>query len=656
MRARLDTDITSRFLREIAERSPNMVFVNQGGSIIYANATCTRILGYTQEELVAPEFDFLSLIAPESSAIVGEMYQRHQRGEHVVPYEYVLLTKHGVRIEAINATHLIDVGGAPAILGIVTDIRANKENERQLRDSEERYRTLVEMSPDAVLVTDIHGRITTANRRLAELLGAEDEQALLQACPDAWDLLAPEERPVVRESLPRLVKHRRFDGLTRVMRRLDGSRFVAEVSGALLPRPMSGEHRLLMVLRDTTERQRAEAQRRALEQGVQHAQKLESLGLLAGGIAHDFNNLLTAIQGNCDLARMHLPDDSTGRRFIEQAAIASRRAADLTRALLAYSGRATFVVDSVDVGYLVRELGELLNVSVPKNVVLRMLLGGEVPTVRAERSQLQQLVLNLLTNAAEAMGERQGHVTVRTFLVADGSRERCVASFFEGSLTARPYVVLEVEDAGVGIAPEILGKMFDPFFSTKGTGRGLGLSLVLGIVRGHQGAISVGSTPGVGTVVRVFLPAEQAARPTTGDEVVSGKARGPARIAGAVLIVDDEEPVRRVAASMLEMGGMRTLIACDGVQMLEVLRQTTEPVAAVLLDLTMPKLGGKDALRELRRTHPTLPVLLCSGYDELDAMEGVAGDRYCAFVQKPFLTHELLDKLRLVLLRAPDNT
>ena len=384
------------------------------------------------------------------------------------------------------------------------------------------------------------------------------------------------------------------------------------------------------------ERKRDEQERLELERRLLHAQKLESLGILAGGIAHDFNNLLMAILGNLDLALERLPDASPARASIESSARAARRASDLTRQMLAYSGRGKFVARPLDLSELVEEHAHLFRTGVARTVTLHLRLERSLPPIEADVGQIQQVILNLMTNASEAIGDRAGEISVSTGL------EKCDARCLARSRTAEPpasgrFVFLEVSDTGRGMDDATRRKLFDPFFSTKGAGRGLGMAAILGIVQGHGGAIFVDSAVGKGSSIRVSFPAIVAGRASSSPEVephaatVAGLDPG-----GTVLVVDDEESVREVCKEMVESLGFLTLTAADGQEAVEVFRRHADVVDYVVLDLSMPNLGGLAAYREMARVKPGVRVVLSSGYTEQESLRGLTGQESVTFIQKPY--------------------
>ncbi len=381
-----------------------------------------------------------------------------------------------------------------------------------------------------------------------------------------------------------------------------------------------GAERFGTLVKDVTARRQDELAR------IQ-AQRLESLGALVGGIAHDFNNLFTAVIGNLDLARLALGDDVEVGRRLRNMESGLLRAQDLVRPLLAYSGRAHTARRDLDVSTLVRSVAELLRVSVSRQVELELDLSSHLPQVDADESQLQHLLVNLVVNASEAYGDAPGKVVLRTSVEPVKAADNDLLS---QGLVPAPHVVIEVVDSGAGMSVDVQRRMFEPFFSTKGLGRGLGLAAIGGIVRGHNGAIRVRSSPGRGARIAVFLPARPGAVVAHGVPAPTPPIGG-----GAALIVDDEPMVRSTVAAMVQALGLHPDVASSGEEAVEMVASAPDHYRVVLLDLVMPGEGGAAALRRIREIAPGLPVLVCSGYHDAGALAGVSLDEV-PFLPKPF--------------------
>ena len=393
------------------------------------------------------------------------------------------------------------------------------------------------------------------------------------------------------------------------------------------------------------ESERRDAALRASEEVVRQMQKLDSLGLLAGGIAHDFNNLLATMLGNLNLAERKLSVVSPAMPYLRTLESTVLRAADLAKQMLAYSGRGRFVIKGVDLSQVVQEVTHLLAVALPKSVVLRFDLAPDLPIVEADVAQLQQVVMNLVTNAAEAIGDRDGTVSVTTGVV-DVDGDDVTTTFVGPPMTPGRYVTLEVSDSGCGIAPDVLPKIFDPFFTTKRSGRGLGLCAMIGILRGHHAGLDIDSEPGKGSTFKVYFPA--GARDV--DAVPPPVAAGPFAVPrGIALVVDDEVSLRRLLAEMLREQGFQVLEAANGLEAVAFVQEHRSAVTLVLMDMTMPKMNGEEAFRAIRSLEPRLPVILCSGYNEQEAVQRFLGKGLAGFLQKPFGQGALENAVRAAL-------
>lgn len=401
--------------------------------------------------------------------------------------------------------------------------------------------------------------------------------------------------------------------------------------------------RMVGMVVDITARKQAEEERRKLEAQIQQAQKDESLGVLAGGIAHDFNNLLVGILGNADLAQMELEPNSPARRSIEEIEHAAMRAADLSRQMLAFSGRGNFVLEPVRLSELIRSMDHLIRASISKKAQLGFELADDIPAIQGDLGQLRQLVMNLVSNASDAVADGGGEIRIRTGTLLcdrdDLNRARLAETLPEGT-----YAYLEVEDTGCGMDDETRNRMFEPFYTTKFTGRGLGLAVVLGIIRGHDGAVVVQSALREGTTFRVLLPiAEEGPKPE------APSVQGRRDHAKTILLVDDEQTVRDVARRMLEKAGFTVLTATNGREAVATYRDRADDIACVILDLTMPVMDGQEAYDALRAIRDDVRVLISSGFDEREMMTRFPRMRSAGFIQKPYRSENLLGKVSEIL-------
>ena len=390
--------------------------------------------------------------------------------------------------------------------------------------------------------------------------------------------------------------------------------------------------------RDVTERRR-------FNDRLQQTQKLESLGVLAGGIAHDFNNLLTGIMGNASIVLDDLPPETPVRENLEAVMKASERAAALTRQLLAYAGKGRFVIEPLNLSELAGEITSLLQTSIPRTVELRLQLQDDLPSIEGDAAQIQQLVMNLVINAAEAVEEGQTEtvwIITRLEQISQAYINQMIAP--NGTVPGT-YVTLEVRDAGCGMDAATLQRIFDPFFTTKFTGRGLGLAAVMGMVRGHKGALHVESTPGKGSSFKVLFPViggpASSIAPSTPEMSLAGDE--------TVLVVDDEDTVRQTAKSALESYGYKVVVAANGKEGVRLFEELAGEIDAVVLDMTMPVMSGEEALARLKSIRPDIPVVLSSGYEEADATRRFTGKGLAGFIQKPYAAAGLAEKIKIAL-------
>ncbi len=530
-------------------------------------------------------------------------------------------------------------------------LAARRQAEQLLAESELRYRTVIDQTGQMIYDLDLATSTiqwfgTEAAPAITGYSLAEFQSVNLQR----WEeMIHPDDRATAAAELDRAMKEMIRYHCEYRFRHKDGTYRNIEDHGVFIYGPAGQALRLLGRMSDITARRRAEEERERIDRKLLETQKLESLGVLAGGIAHDFNNLLTGILGNAGLARLEAPRGWNGTAYLEQIERASLRAADLCKQMLAYSGKGRFVVQRLSLNELLEDTAQLLHISISKKATLHLALEPQLPAVSADPTQLRQVVMNLVINASEALGDRTGQITLRTSqLTADLAY--LSTTQFAGELLPGHYVCLEVSDTGVGMTRETITRIFDPFFTTKFTGRGLGLAAVLGIVRGHRGAIKVYSEPDRGTTFRILFPAVEGDtqplhRPAPGQPAWN--------TTGTVLVIDDEPTVRDVARASLERLGFTVDLASDGAAGLALFQQDPARYTAVLLDLTMPQMDGEETFRQLRLCRPEVRVVLMSGFNRVDAVNRFVGKGLAGFVQKPFEVDTLAQELRRVIEADP---
>ena len=522
----------------------------------------------------------------------------------------------------------------------------------ELEQSRNQFSILFHQAPIGYLALDDVGLIHETNETFCRMVGRNRNQLL--GSPFA-DCLEGDDRSVFLSRYRAFFKNPIGKNLEALIPSGPDAAFHAHMEGTIIATSLGRPQRdnqplLLLTITDISERKRAEERRLQLERQMQQTQKLESLGVLAGGIAHDFNNLLTIILGNTSLALDDLPPLSPAGESLLTIEKTSLRAAELCRQILAYSGKGRFVIDDIRLGNLVGDMFSLLQSSISKKATLNLNLKEPLPPLHGDPGQIRQVIMNLVTNASEAVGDRGGVITISTGLM-QCSREYLCEPYLYENLAEGLYVWFEVSDTGTGMDQETQRRIFEPFFTTKFTGRGLGLSAVLGIVRGHKGALKVYSKPGKGTTVKVLFPAlaegkfsaEQGGAPKAGTWSWKG--------AGTILVVDDEESVRTLGTRMLERIGFKVLVAADGQEALDIYRKRRDEIALILLDLTMPGMSGLETFQAIRRMQPDLPIIVTSGHDADDVAHQFPPGTIAQYFQKPYSMSELRGVVQSVIMR-----
>lgn len=513
------------------------------------------------------------------------------------------------------------------------------------RLAEEAMRMLergVEQSIDGIVVTDLEGKIEFANEAWAKMHGYEAIEVLNRDL--SFFHSAEQMEGEVKPCLEQVERSGFFEGEIDHVKK-DGSRFPTWMSVTLLKDPEQGPVGIVGVGRDISEREQGERERRHLDSKLRQARRLESLGNLACAIANDYNNMLTPVVSNATMLLRDLEAGSAVYDRVRLIEAAADRAADLTTQLLAYAGEDRTVMREIDLGDLIRAMRKQLDRQMAAGAVLQLELGDRPTRVAADPTQARRVIRNLVSNASEALDGVPGTVTLRTRWVDVAAGDLQDADLDAAREPGR-YVLLEVADTGRGISDEVRAKMFDPFFSTRPSARGLGLAAVFGIVRGHRGAIKVRSRQGQGTSVRLLFPIlENPAAVVDRSPPAEAEYHG----SGKVLVVDDEELIREVSEWILEDGGFQVLTAADGVEALELFRRDSALIRVVLLDNHMPNMDGEAVLRELHRLQPSARVILMSGYPEKAVTRNLAGLGLSGFLKKPFRPHDLMGKVRQVL-------
>ena len=584
-------------------------------------------------------------VHPEDLARLWEAIQRTL--ETNAPYDIVVRMRPrdgSTRIcHVLGETERDENGRALTLFGTIQDITERTRLERAAEQDKRDLQNALRVARMGNYAWNMGGDTMDWSPEYFELTGLDPavfvpvrEQVLARIHPDDAGYVRSKSAAAIQSGDGFEVQYRFLHG--------DGSwRHLASV--AQVERDSAGNPtRIVGSVRDRTHEVHLEEERLRLERQMQQAQKLESLGVLAGGIAHDFNNLLVGILGNASLAAAEPQMPRGARELLSEIERAAQRAADLTRQLLAYAGKGRFIVEPCGLSQLVEEMLTLVRSAMSRKAELHLELARELPSIAADATQLRQIVMNLLTNASDALEDRPGSIMLRTGvqMVDDSYRAGVLGG---DPLPDGRYVYLEVADTGVGMDADTLTKIFDPFFTTKFTGRGLGLAATRGIMQGHRGAIKVYSELGKGTTFKLLFPAVDEPAVERAQTRQSTTWQG----SGTILVIDDEPGVRRVTRLVLERLGFDVLDAADGLEGLELYRQQQGRIRLTLLDLTMPRLDGEETFRQLRLIDPDVRVVLMSGYNAQTVTTQFVGKGLAGFVQKPFRADELEAQVRAVL-------
>lgn len=486
--------------------------------------------------------------------------------------------------------------------------------------------------PDLISIIDLNHTITRVNKAMAERCGISVEDMVGRKCydvvhglnhtPGCCPSVAMLQNGVVNSTE---VEETRFNGF-----------FDVTVS------PLCDDEgrvtTYVHVMRDITERKRAEEERLKLEAQFQQTQKLESLGVLAGGIAHDFNNILTIILGHCYMVKEDFDSGMTDKAHVEKIEAAANRAADLCRQMLAYAGNSPQCNVQINLWLLLDEIVKMLKSAIKKNVSIHLDLKRDIPVISGDNAHIQQIVMNLIINAAEAIGDKNGTITVALKKVEIQAGKSDV-DFSGTAILPGGYAVLEVSDTGCGMDDDVKNRIFEPFFTTKFAGRGLGMSAILGIIKSHNGALQLSSTPGAGTTFKVYFPLPAADITVETTPLALHSSFFPAE--GVVLLVDDEESLRNIGTVLLEAMGFSVVVAANGSDAIKLFKLHGKEIQLVMLDLIMPEMGGIEAYHQLRTIDDTVPIIICSGYGAESVADVITADAKAGFLHKPYKPAEL---------------
>lgn len=639
-----------RVQQERAERLPRMADrtevgyfrANREGVLEQVNPAWLRMHGFDSlDEVVGRHFSLLP--EPESCQETMDCLDRLLAGESVSSADVIRHRKDGsTGYHTISATPIVERGVVTGFEGFLIDTTRRRMAEESLRESVECYQLLANHANDLISRHAPDGTYLYASPACRRLFGCEPEDVIGRT---PWQFIHAEDRSFVRRAFDQFT---RDGGSIRLeyRRRCETGKYIwVETTARAIPGPSGETSEVICVARDASERKMAEQTRVELTERLQRAQKMESLSALTGGIAHDFNNLLMGILGNADLLGGGMPEGSPEGDRIQDIITSAERAADLCKQMLAFSGKGKSRVERLGMNELLQEVADRARLNLPHDVAISCELAADLPEVTADPQQIRQALKNLVSNAIESLGTGGGKVSLRSgAMECTGDYLRSV--HLDENLPEGCYAYFDVEDNGCGMDEQTKARMCDPFFSTKFTGRGLGLGVVLGIVQGHLGAFKVDSSPNEGTTIRVLLPAAE--RRSVPRRSAPQTVEAPKGVR-TVLLVDDEDIVRRVAKTMLERLGFAVLCAADGVEALELFKRYRDELAVVLMDVTMPRMNGEEAFREMHALCPTVPVILSSGYDEQEALHRNSENGLAGFIHKPYHLSALEDIIRQIL-------
>ncbi len=605
-------------------------------TILFVNRSFVETYGWGESELIGQNISMVRSMNSNLELVRGILRETIENEWHG---ELINRRKDGSEFPIIlSTTSLLGENGEPiALIGVASDITERKRTEESLQKSEEKFRELFDSAPIGYHEIDANGCIVDVNRTELEMLGYQRSEMVGKP---VWQFAHDPERTRKRVIAKLSGKLPPTQSAEQSYPRKDGTAFMILLEERLLKDDSGRIFGIRTVMQDITVSKRA-------EEALRQAQKMESIGTLAGGIAHDFNNLLNVVLGQSSLALDKLPGENSARKNIDKSIKAAERAADLTRQLLAYSGKGKFLISVIDLNSIVNENVQMLGTAVPKTAQMQFELAHPSPYIRGDVGQIQQVIMNLIINAGEAIGTNSGIITVRTRHIELTQYDTEYWKHATAPLAPATYAVLQVKDTGRGMKPEVLGRIFDPFFSTKFTGRGLGLSAVLGIVRGHQGGIRVSSEEGKGTEFEIVFPlVETPVASKSGEKKAAHVVNGEGK---TVLLIDDEPTVLELLTDIFTEAKFTVIGALDPAEGIELFRQYQRDIVMVVLDYSMPGMNGRTVFEKLMKINKDAVVMLCTGYTEEEMKSAFGNSHPRDFIQKPYKPSELLEKVSSLL-------
>ena len=642
---------TNENMELIFNTSPDAVLVTRltDGYFININDGFTVLTGYTRAELIGKST--LDINLWKNPVDRRQLFTALTEKGFCENLEAVFQRKDGSQITAMVSAKIITMQGAPYIISVTRDITERKQAEAVLQESEQHYRTLFDQANEGLLIMTPAGQLFEVNQAFAEMHGYTVDEL---------------KRKDIREL--DALKDKALTDRTEILRRIqagevfrfevehyhkDGHTFPLTVTTSMIQ--IGDQMYYLAFHQDISERRQAEAKKAELESQNRQLQKAESLGRMAASIAHHFNNQLGVVIGNLEMAIDEQPKGAAPSRSLTSAMEAAWKSADMSGLMLTYLGQSRDKREPLDLAYSCHKILPMLKAAMPENVILETDFSSPGPVINTSHDYMQQILTNLLTNAWEAIGKSSGTISLSVKTVSPAQVSTAHRFPIDWQQQDNAYACMEVTDTGCGIEDKDIEKLFDPFYSTKFTGRGMGLAVVLGLANSHKGVITVDSKPGKGSTFRLFFPASEEAllQPqkveTKYDALISKVSPGKMEEGGTVLVVEDEEPLRKMVAIMLERLGFSVLEAKDGIDALELFGQHQSEIKLVISDLTMPRMNGWETLNALRKLQPDIPVILASGYDLGHVMSGVHPELPQAFLGKPYNLKALSDAIKQAL-------
>ncbi|MGC8737406.1 MAG: PAS domain-containing hybrid sensor histidine kinase/response regulator [Candidatus Hydrogenedens sp.] len=640
-----DRDTQVSLTKTIIENIPQAVFwKDKNGVFLGCNLQFAKDANCSSPEEVIGKTDYDLPWTKEESDGFREIDRRiMESGEPLLNFEEKHTRASGeVRWLYVSKVPLRDRdNNIIGILGTYGDITEIKRAQEIIERDEQLLNSMMQTTPFGVVF--VRNRVIEwCNDRMCQILGYSKEEMIGSSTRKYYE--TDEEFNRVEKEL--------YEGLTdNNMNWVDtrwkdkNGEFIDIRINAALRNPQCPEDGIIGGIIDIREQKKLEQQRKQMQERMHQVQKIQSLETLAGGVAHDFNNILMAMIGSAELALHELPEISTAREYLNSIIIAGKKGSELAQQMLSYAGRRKLLTKRVNLNKMIEEMLQIIKSSISKKVVLKLDLAEQIPMVEGDATQLSQVIMNLVINSNEAIGNRSGMIIVRTSASFCDSKYLDTL-FLPGELKEGLYVVVEVVDTGCGMDEETRKRIFEPFYSTKFTGRGLGLVSVLGTIKSHHGGIKVYSEKGRGTAFKIFLPAIEWMEEK---ETIFTEEAKEFRYEGKLLLAEDEDTVRAITQRMLEYLGFEVLSAIDGKEAIQLFKKHKEDIKCVFLDLTMPHADGVEACMEMKKMREEIPVILTSGYPHEQIINKVKIDLFSGYIQKPYRFENLKEIIQQVL-------